>query len=256
AARRRLHGAARCRRARRGTARPSARSRRSPRRRAGRCRARGPRARPRAASPRRTRTAASRAARRARRARRCARPSAARPALRPSRPTREARSSAAAAPGQGCAASAPRLDRRQAPPDARPDLATQGRRPPVGAPTMIRSAALCSLPLLLLAAPARAQQQTPPVPPTPREFRAAWVATVANIDWPSKPGLPEKKQREEAVAILDRLVELNMNAVVFQVRPHADALYESELEPWSFYLTGKQGRAPSPFYDPLAFWIE
>ena len=93
--------------------------------------------------------------------------------------------------------------------------------------------------------------------PTPqREMRAVWVATVANIDWPSKPGLSVDDQKKEAILILDRVKELRMNAVVFQVRPQADAFYASELEPWSYYLTGKQGKAPEPFYDPLAFWIE
>jgi uncharacterized lipoprotein YddW (UPF0748 family) len=97
----------------------------------------------------------------------------------------------------------------------------------------------------------------PPVLPEPdREFRAAWVATVSNIDWPSKPGLPAGQQKAEAVAMLDRLVELNMNAVVLQVRPHCDALYESSLEPWSAYLSGEEGAPPSPRFDPLSFWIE
>lgn len=93
-----------------------------------------------------------------------------------------------------------------------------------------------------------------PVPD--REFRAAWVATVANINWPSKPGLSVTEQQREAIALLDMLKKNNFNAVIFQVRPQADALYESELEPWSYYLTGKQGKAPEPFYDPLHFWIE
>ena len=88
-------------------------------------------------------------------------------------------------------------------------------------------------------------------PPVAREFRAAWVATVANIDWPSKPGLPVEQQQRELIAILDRAVKLNLNAIVFQVRPHADALYASQLEPWSEYLTGTMGQAPEPFYDPL-----
>ncbi len=93
--------------------------------------------------------------------------------------------------------------------------------------------------------------------PTPkREFRAAWVATVANIDWPSKPGLSTDRQKAEIVAILDRCVELNLNAVVFQVRPCADALYRSDLEPWSEYITGTMGEAPSPAYDPLEFIVE
>jgi len=89
----------------------------------------------------------------------------------------------------------------------------------------------------------------------PQEFRAAWVATVANINWPSKPGLPVAEQQKEAIALLDSLASLNFNAVVFQVRPQADALYNSELEPWSYYLTKKQGEAPFPYYDPLEFWI-
>lgn len=89
-----------------------------------------------------------------------------------------------------------------------------------------------------------------------REFRAAWVASVANINWPSTPGLPVHKQKEEAIRLLDMLQQTNYNAVIFQVRPQGDALYESNLEPWSYYLTGEQGTPPSPYYDPLQFWIE
>ncbi len=96
----------------------------------------------------------------------------------------------------------------------------------------------------------------PPAPPIEREFRAAWIASVANIDWPSQPGLSVDQQKSELRAMLDRLVELNMNAVIFQVRPAADAFYASELEPWSEYLTGEMGRAPEPFYDPLTFAVE
>jgi len=94
------------------------------------------------------------------------------------------------------------------------------------------------------------------IPETPREMRAAWVATVANIDWPSEPGLPVAKQKAELLAIMDRMVQLNMNAIILQVRPAADALYDSPYEPWSEFLTGKQGQAPNPYYDPLAFAIE
>jgi uncharacterized lipoprotein YddW (UPF0748 family) len=94
------------------------------------------------------------------------------------------------------------------------------------------------------------------VPPPPiREFRAAWIATVGNSCWPSKPGLSTAQQQAELLAILDRAVALKLNAVIFQVRPACDALYQSPLEPWSEYLTGVQGRAPSPFYDPLAFAV-
>ncbi|CAN5818661.1 hypothetical protein BH23ACT11_BH23ACT11_04260 [soil metagenome] len=89
-----------------------------------------------------------------------------------------------------------------------------------------------------------------------REFRGAWIATVANIDWPSRPGLSTAQQQAELRALLDRAAVLNLNAIVFQIRPHTDALYASPYEPWSEYLTGKQGRAPEPFYDPLAFAVE
>ncbi|MEI8289223.1 MAG: family 10 glycosylhydrolase [Verrucomicrobiota bacterium] len=92
-------------------------------------------------------------------------------------------------------------------------------------------------------------------PPPAREFRGAWIATVANIDWPSKPGLPVAQQKAELVSLLDRAAQLHLNAVLFQVRPLADALYASPLEPWSEYLTGTQGRVPSPFYDPLALAV-
>ena len=92
------------------------------------------------------------------------------------------------------------------------------------------------------------------VPPPPaREFRAAWITTVGNIDWPSKPGLSVAQQKAEMVALLDRAAQLHFNAVFFQVRPVSDALYFSTLEPWSEYLTGVQGRGTQPLYDPLAF---
>ena len=92
-------------------------------------------------------------------------------------------------------------------------------------------------------------------PPPAREFRAAWIATVANIDWPSKPGLPVAQQQAELVGLLDRAAQLHFNAVFFQVRSVSDAMYPSAIEPWTEYLTGVQGRAPQPFYDPLAFAI-
>ena len=97
--------------------------------------------------------------------------------------------------------------------------------------------------------------QQPPIK-VEREFRAAWVATVANINWPSEPGLTVATQQLEAIAILDTLQRNNFNAVIFQVRPQSDALYKSKIEPWSYFLTGQQGQAPEPFYDPLEFWIE
>ena len=92
-------------------------------------------------------------------------------------------------------------------------------------------------------------------PPVAREFRAAWVATVGNIDWPSKPGLSTWDQQQELLAILNRAVVLHLNAIILQVRPGTDALYDSKLEPWSEYLTGRMGRPPEPAWDPLAFAV-
>lgn len=88
------------------------------------------------------------------------------------------------------------------------------------------------------------------------EFRGVWVATVANIDWPSEPGLPVIKQKEELITLLDKSASLHFNAIIFQVRPAADAMYHSHLEPWSYYLTGKMGRAPLPEFDPLEFIVQ
>lgn len=88
-----------------------------------------------------------------------------------------------------------------------------------------------------------------------REFRGAWIATVSNIDWPSEPGLPSHAQKAELTALFDQAVHLKLNAIILQVRPASDALYRSKIEPWSEYLTGKQGVPPAPFYDPLKFAI-
>ena len=88
------------------------------------------------------------------------------------------------------------------------------------------------------------------------EFRGAWIATVTNIDWPSSPGLSVDEQKAELIELLDLAQRMNMNAIVFQVRPACDALYASDLEPWSEYLTGQMGKAPEPFYDPLALAVE
>lgn len=94
------------------------------------------------------------------------------------------------------------------------------------------------------------------LPPVAREFRAAWVATVANINWPSKRTLTTEQQKQEAIALLDILKQNNFNAVIFQVRPSSDALYESKFEPWSYFLTGEIGKRPEPYYDPLDFWVQ
>ncbi len=104
--------------------------------------------------------------------------------------------------------------------------------------------------------PKTALAPLPEPPAAPREFRAAWVATVANIDWPSHPGMSVEAQKKEARDIIAQARSLGLNALILQVRPAADALYLSQLEPWSEYLTGEQGTAPEPIYDPLAFWIE
>ena len=89
-----------------------------------------------------------------------------------------------------------------------------------------------------------------------REFRGVWVATVANIDWPSKPGLSVDQQKQELIGILEQHKRNGINAIMLQVRPTADAFYASPREPWSQWLMGKQGVAPSPGYDPLAFAIK
>lgn len=89
-----------------------------------------------------------------------------------------------------------------------------------------------------------------------REFRAAWVATVVNIDWPSRPGLDEADLRRELIRLLDTAVETGLNAVVLQVRPACDAIYPSELEPWSEFLSGRQGTPPASGFDPLAFAVK
>lgn len=115
---------------------------------------------------------------------------------------------------------------------------------------------LCILPLLLVTGCSIFKPAAPLVaPPPPREARAAWVATVNNIDWPSKPGLPVDQQLSEMRAILDKAVELRLNILILQVRTSCDAFYASPYEPWSEFLTGAQGLAPAPYYDPLAAWV-
>lgn len=88
----------------------------------------------------------------------------------------------------------------------------------------------------------------------PREFRAAWVACVYNIDWPSSKNLSAGAQKKEVQQILSKLSAMNMNAVLLQVRPNADAAYRSALEPWTHWISGTMGRNPG--YDPLQYWIQ
>jgi len=106
------------------------------------------------------------------------------------------------------------------------------------------------LPMVLLAA---FHVDAQPQPHVDREFRAAWIATVDNIDFPSKKGLPIADQKDEIIRDLDLAKSLRLNAVVFQVRPMTDAVYRSDLEPWSEFLTGQMGK-PQDF-DPFEFLI-
>ncbi|HET6585477.1 MAG TPA: family 10 glycosylhydrolase, partial [Nannocystaceae bacterium] len=87
-----------------------------------------------------------------------------------------------------------------------------------------------------------------------REFRAVWVATVNNINFPSSPGIDAGAMQAELRAMVDTAVATNLNVIVFQVRPECDAVYASELEPWSRYLTGTQGEDPG--FDPLAYLVD
>lgn len=113
---------------------------------------------------------------------------------------------------------------------------------------------LISLLAMLAACWGGDEPESPSLPK--REFRATWVATAYNIDWPSAKGLSSEAQRAEFLRLLDQQQALGMNAVVVQVRAAGDALYPSELVPWSAFLTGTQGQAPEPYYDPLQFMIE
>ncbi len=92
--------------------------------------------------------------------------------------------------------------------------------------------------------------------PPKREFRGVWVATVANIDWPSSSSLTTLEQQQEFADLVTFHKANGMNALIVQVRPSADALYQSKYEPWSRWLTGVEGRAPNPIYDPLEFMIK
>lgn len=89
-----------------------------------------------------------------------------------------------------------------------------------------------------------------------REFRGVWVATVSNIDWPSRPGLTANQQKAEFIGLLEQHKKNGMNAVILQVRPSADAFYAKSREPWSQWLMGRQGVAPAEGYDPLEFAIK
>jgi uncharacterized lipoprotein YddW (UPF0748 family) len=89
-----------------------------------------------------------------------------------------------------------------------------------------------------------------------REFRGAWIATVGNIDWPSSRTASSYEQIADLKNQIEKLHEAGINVVIFQVRSECDAFYKSSIEPWSYWLTGKQGKAPEPFYDPLAVAVQ
>ncbi len=108
---------------------------------------------------------------------------------------------------------------------------------------------LCSH--LIFAATYQPSNERPPS--FPREFRGAWVACVYNIDWPSKPGLAPAAQKAELNALIARAAEYKLNAIIFQVRPNADAVYYSQYEPFSHWVSGTMGKSPG--YDPLAYCI-
>jgi uncharacterized lipoprotein YddW (UPF0748 family) len=132
----------------------------------------------------------------------------------------------------------------------------------------VRCTRLLALALLVAAcadSPGITDPPMPPPPPPPppladttlpvlqREMRGIWIATVANIDWPSRTALGADQQRAELVDILDRAVAAGLNTIVMQVRPAGDAVYASPIEPWASLLTGTQGMDPG--YDPLEFAV-
>ena len=95
------------------------------------------------------------------------------------------------------------------------------------------------------------------IPPMPqREFRGAWIAVVSNIDWPSKPGLSTEEQKRELRSLIQTAADLRLNAIFFQVRPACDAVYKSTIEPWTEFLNGEMGKAPTGNFDPLHFAIQ
>lgn len=114
--------------------------------------------------------------------------------------------------------------------------------------TVLILAFICSLSFTFIS---EAQTEFPK-----REIRAVWVATVRNIDWPSRSGLPVEEQKRELIEMLDQHKKNGLNVIVYQVRPACDAMYYSKLEPWAQWITGIQGKAPDPYYDPLKMIIE
>ena len=88
------------------------------------------------------------------------------------------------------------------------------------------------------------------------ELRAVWITTAFNIDWPSSTKITSDKQKAEFINLIEAHKRNGINAVFVQIRPSGEVFYESEIEPWSHWLTGIQGKAPEPFYHPLKFMLE
>jgi uncharacterized lipoprotein YddW (UPF0748 family) len=115
---------------------------------------------------------------------------------------------------------------------------------------MVRKLTFIIIALALMVPGIKAEEQK-------REMRAAWLATVSNIDWPSERGTGAAvvaRQKQSLIDYLDGFANTNMNAVCIQVRSMCDAMYQSSYEPWSSYLTGTRG--VNPGWDPLAFAVE
>ncbi|MDR0660154.1 MAG: family 10 glycosylhydrolase [Prevotellaceae bacterium] len=105
----------------------------------------------------------------------------------------------------------------------------------------------CLLFLLAIMPPSFAQQ------PPKREFRGTWIHTVGNKDYQN---MTTEEMRQHYIDLLNKFEKAGINAVIFQIRPQADAFYITDHEPWSRFITGEQGKAPNPLWDPLEFMIE
>ncbi len=103
------------------------------------------------------------------------------------------------------------------------------------------------IPKLMLAQPTSVLEK--------QDFRGVWVATVVNLDWPVNRTSTVASQKADLIAKFDKMKETGMNVIFFQIRTENDALYDSPYEPWSYWLTGEQGKAPSPMWDPLEFAV-
>ncbi|MGR3810072.1 family 10 glycosylhydrolase [Jiulongibacter sp. NS-SX5] len=112
-----------------------------------------------------------------------------------------------------------------------------------------------SIPLIIDEEPSSYDFVYQPTNEKKREFRGVWIASVANIDWPSKKGLSSAEQKAEYVKLADRMADHKLNALLVQIRAATDAFYLKSPEPWSEWLMGEQGKSPSPLYDPMDFMI-